>query len=262
MCGESLVRVEMDYYNRSTGTIASVNFKLLDEGGKVIRDYVDQSCFSAITYAMIPRGTATVIIRHKKSMVPYKVLEIKRWIADINEMGFPCSFIEKPGPTEIERQKKYIHATVRGDLNELAIGLLNHGQEEAGQHGEDNYYNFEVSLKDFEYKSHFISTLMLVRCLTESIICKVPEIYFKMIDENPRADKFDTMQTAHKKLGTYGHNDSYHNTNHMITYDGNGSNTTREKLWARYKKCGFKVMDGDTRLSHRIDQSEKWNGES
>ena len=251
----------MNYYDHETETTSSVYFKLLDESGKVIRDYPGEACFSTITYALIPKGTAVVSIRHEKARVPYKVSEIKRWIADINEMGFPCSFVDEPRPSEIERQKEYIHATVNANMNDLAKKLLNHGQDRGEQSDEEKCYHFEVRVKDFEYKSHFISTLMLVRCLTETEICKVPEIYFQMMDADPATNKFDAMQTAHKKLGPYGHENHYHNTNHMITYDGNGSNVTQEKLWARYKACGFKVMDGDIERSHRIEQSNKWNGE-
>ncbi len=245
------------YYMANTPTTTYVWFKLLDATGKELRNFESQACFSPITYSKIPDGTAVVLVRHRKANVPYGVDEIKRWVADLNEIGFPCSFIEGEIQSACEKRKQFVCATTHVDTQEIAQKLLCHGQEqeEQSQSSEKDWHHFEVKVDDFKYKAHFVGTLMLLRCLTESLICKVPEIYFQMMDENPDADKFEVLQNAHKRLGEYGHNDSWHNTNHMVTYEGNGANITKQKLWARYEKCGLKVLgDGSSR------QSDKWNG--
>ncbi len=249
----------MKYYNEKTATVKTVSFKLLDKTGKVISNHTDEACFSAITYYPIPNGVSVVAVHHRKSMVPYDVPAIKRWIADINEMGFPCSFVDDTIQTDFEKQKAFLQTTVHANMAELAQKLLRHGEEDKPKDSKDEYV-FEVRLDDFEYKSHFISTLMLIRCLTESLICKVPEIYLQMMDANPGASKFETLQNAHKKLGRYGV-DGNHNTNHMITFADNGSNVSKETLWKRYKDCGYKVFDPKLGHYHSLGQASKWNGD-
>jgi hypothetical protein len=172
-------------------------------------------------------------------------------IADINEMGFPCTFIEEQA-SETEKQNQFIDNTTHVHLIDFAQKLLRHEQENSSagdnDRGHEHYY-FEVKLKDFVHKSHFISTLMLIRCLTETGVCETPNIYFQLMDKDPSADKFDIMQTAHKN--------SYGNINHKITYSGNGNNVKKEVLWARYEADGVGPLE---HKGHNLGQSEKWIG--
>lgn len=246
------------YYIDGTNTTTHVNYKLLDESGKVLKDYVNEACFSAITYAIIPAGTAVVQIYHDKSMVPYKASEIKRWIQEITELGFPATFVEDK-QSDTERQNAYVAASVQTDMSELALKLLRHGEEPKQDTSGDKFYRFEIKLGDYTYKSHLVSGLMLVRCLTESLICKVPGIYFEMVDKNPNLDKFQALQDAHKSLGSHDWYDSNrrHNTNHMITHKDNGPNVTKEKLFKNYQACGVLTLD---HKGHNLGQLPKWNG--
>lgn len=240
----------MNYYIDDVSTSTFVHYKLLAEGGKILRDYTAESCFSALTYAVIPTDTAVVHIYHPKSMLPYKVPEIKRWIKEISEMGFTASFIEEVS-NEFEKQNTYVAGTVQTDMCELAQKLLRHGIEPVIQNNVDQYYHFEIKLSDYKYKSHLVSALMLVRCLTETGICKVPEIYFQMLDANPNLDRFDALQTAHKKL--HDMNISA-NSNHMITYRANSANNvSMETLLKNYKNCGVEVLGRGY-----LGQSVKW----
>lgn len=239
----------MDYYNHNSKTTSAVNYKLLTSDGKVIHEYNGEACFSAITYYPVKQGTEVVRIKHMKSMLPYSVDAIKRWVSDLVEMGFPIYFLDDV-VSEAELRNNYVRATTLDSVNEIADKILCHGQEVESKADDRNYYHFDIRFADFEYKSHFVSTLMFVRCLTESGICKIPEIYFQLMDKNPNADKFDMLQTAHKK-------EHYGNINHMATHIQNGSNVSKETLLARYQACGVKVRE---HKGYNIGQSDKWNG--
>lgn len=159
----------MKYYDNKAKLTNYVWFKLLDKNGKLIKDYPKAACFAPITSFTIPENTDTILIYHEKKAVPYDESAIKRWIADINEMGFPCSFASPCQDCDPE------------------------------------HHYFRVKVEDLENKAHLLSTLMLIRAIYEDSICKVVEKYFQAIDENPDIDKFDLLQTAHKDLGGYAH---------------------------------------------------------
>lgn len=246
---------KMNYYLTDTLVSAYVNYKILDKYNNTIKDYSSSPCFSQITYGKIPSDATAIEIRHKISYVPYTVDSIKRWITDINECGFPCTFIEDI-TSDSTRQLECISSTVFNPIVDIAQKLMFHQNTEVDV-SDKEYYYFKILLSDFKYKSHFISTLMLIRTIFENYICRIPEIYFRMLDIDSSLDKFDSMQTAHKKLDDYSHN---HNKNHMITFKGNGENITKTTLINRYKKCGFKIMDGEEYINHYLNQSSKWNG--
>lgn len=238
----------MNKYFNETGVnkyniTGSVWFKLLDKDGNIINDHKANICFAQITLCPIKKNVATVLIYHENKRMPYKPSTIKRWIADINELDFPCRYICKE---DENKQRKYISNTITHSFIELAEKTMRGNQT---NEVEDELHLFEIKLNDFKYKSHFISTLMLIRVLFEVGICNVPGIYLELMDKDPNADKFDMLQTAHKN--TDG------NTNHMITCYANGTNITSKTLWARYKECGEEVYTAKTHLG----QSKKWEGE-
>lgn len=244
----------MDYFDEKKQTTSMVSYKLLGADGKVVLEHNRMGCFSAITYKAIPEGTEIVRVKHEKSMVPYSIASMKRWIADINEMGFPAYLLEDVGPNDEERRQIFVNETTHDLVLDITSQVLlchtSKPKDFDAPTNDNDFYYFDLKLKDFEYKSHFISTLMLVRCLTETGICKVPHVYFQLMDKNPGADKFQTMQDAHKAQ-------SYGNTNHMITWDGNGKNVSKQVLFDRYKTCAVKVRD---HKGYNLGQSDKWNG--
>lgn len=244
----------MSYCISGILTTTHVKYKLLDNTGKVVKSYPDEICFRAITYAPIPEATSVIHIYHEKSMVPYRVPEIRRWINDITEIGFATTFVEDV-TSDATKQQNFIAGTVQTDMCEIGQKLLRHGHE-APPDDEDPYYHFEIKLSDYKYKSHLISALMLVRCLTETGICLVPEIYFDILDKNPNADKFDTLQTAHKDLNKRLSKSNY-NYNHMITWVDNGTNVDPKTLLTRYQNCGFDVW---TKEARNLGQTAKWCG--
>jgi len=202
-------------------------FKLLDKNGKVLRDYPSAACFGAINTTM-DSNTATIHVYRPKNLMPYNVPEIKRWINDINEMGFPCEFdYDSNSVGDSEKQEKWANESVKKDLSDLALTIRRHGSPAPVD--PNQYYNFYVHLKYYVNKSHVFSTLSLIRALSESYMSTIPEIYFETMDKNPNADKFQALQDAHKTGRTSGHS-------HAVTYNGNGSNVSHKKLMDRFKE--------------------------
>lgn len=205
---------ECKYFNdKDIPNNVRVWFKTLDKDGNVIRDYTNQACFSDLTYYGISSAVKKIIIYNQKKLTPYKFNAVKRWIKEINKLGFPCSCSEN-----------------------------------------DETFEFTVNLDEYTWKAHLISTLMLIRALIEGGINKVPEFFLTAIDADPKIDKFQALQDAHKDSRM-----RYYNSNHMITYQGNGRNVDSKTLHERYKNSAIKVYEtkGDY---HNVGQSDKWNG--
>lgn len=225
-------QLPIKYFINNKLFIQYVSFSLLKNDGSVLSDHPDSACFAIISTRTIHKDTAKIFIYHPKEYMGYGTESIERWIKDINEFGFPCSYI--------------------GSNN------INH--------------NFQINLSDFKYKCHLLTTLMLLRVLWEPIANKIPEIYFQMIDKNPNGDKFDYIQTAHKSLPTgydskTGH---YHPTptGHMATYSGNGKNVSKETLFKRYEESKIEVFHIHQPYDYKnpkgytsITQNDKWNGD-
>lgn len=185
-------------YIKGTPVNQYVNFKVLDENNKVVKDknnnpmeYVGYSCFAPITYNVIPSTVKRILIWRDIATLPYKYDFCVRWIAELNKLGFPCS---------------------------ICPAL------------EENRVLFLVELADFQHKVHVNCTLQLVRFLSETYLVYIPDLYFKILDENTDIDAFQALQNACKKLSEFQET-SYKNTNHMITYEGNFGNVTREKFF-------------------------------
>lgn len=101
--------------------------------------------------------------------------------------------------------------------------------------------HFTISLDQYKYKMHICCTLQLIRCLHESRICKVPELYFEIIDKDSECDRFDELQNAHKKACDVALGGYPPNMNHMITYRNNGNNVSRETLFNRIEATGHGI---------------------
>ncbi len=83
-------------------------------------------------------------------------------------------------------------------------------------------------LSDFKYKLHFVCALTLARTLAEKGICHLVELYFDSLAENPKLDKFEALQLAHRNIDKVCDYYEY-NTNHMVTFPGNGSATVSKR---------------------------------
>lgn len=223
------------YHNSDRAQSAYVWFKLLDADGKIIRDYGMQGCFGSITYQMDTK-TQTIQVYRAENLMPYKYAEVKRWIDDLNDIGFPCDMSYDPDATNDEmKQEKWAEATAKSEkMKDIILAFRKHGLNASpyasvslwGKPGPENY-KFNVHLKHYHNKSHLFSTLTLIRMLSESTMSTIPEMYFQMMDADPNRDKFDAIQDAHKGPVSGG--------SHAITYKGNGNNVTRKRLMDTFK---------------------------
>ena len=245
----------MHKYYIDIPTTNYVYFKLLDKSDKVIENCPNYPCYGSIAHGFNTKATK-IHVYHEKTKVPYNTDCIKRWIADLNEMGFPCSFIEDELPDDTVKQTRHCKDTVNDGLSNMALLIMRHGQQP--DPGPNSFHNFYVDLNQYENKNHLFSTLSLIRCLTETGICKVPEVYFGLMDAEPQRDKLDACQASHKIVSSKEKKYdpmSYANTGHMVTYDGNGKNIAKEKLMERFKKEKIDLRDRG-----HLTINSNWNG--
>jgi hypothetical protein len=251
-----IARATMDlkYYKKDVRTTNYVWFKLLDKTGKVIKDYAEYACYGVIAHGF-DKDARQIHIYHSKERVPYTISCIKRWIADINEMGFPCRFLDDEFEDDASTYEKFISNTIAEELTPAILTLMRHGHEALVSL--NKFHNFYVNLDDYKDKNHLFSTLSLIRCLTESGICYVPEVYFKIMDADPGFDKLEACQAAHKKVSKKYEfsNDVYVNSGHMITFHGNGENIAHEDLMKRFSKAKVDLRD-----TGNLKINLNWNG--
>lgn len=176
------------YYNNNIRTTNLVSSKLLDSSHNIIENFRNRICFSDITYHRINKQTKFIVVYHSLKQIPYSKTIIKQWIKELNILGFPCS---------VEFNKK------------------------------EPLAEFTIRLSDYQKKIHVSITLQLIRYLTETYICRLPELYFQELDKLkvnnivPSIDKkYEILQNIHvladKNRKCYGLN-----TNHTITETGN-----------------------------------------
>lgn len=242
--------MEFKYY-KDAPVNHNVWFKLIDADGKLVDDFPGYACFGEITHGF-DENAAMVQVYQQKRLVPYSRVEIQRWINDINEMGFPCFFEEELDPT-LSMIGDYLRQTVHDGIEDMGLMMMRHGLPLPKSH-----HNFFVNTHDYEDKNHFFSTLSLIRCLIQSGINKVPEEYFKLMDENPQRDKLEAVQIAHRivtcKRKPYDPK-LYAPTDHMVTFDGNGENITKDALMARFAERKVNLRDKGYLRIHA-----NWNG--
>lgn len=230
----------MDFkYYREAPVSHHIWFKLIDSDGKLVEDFPDQPCFGEIVHGFEEKADL-VQVYQQKHLVPYCREDIKRWINDVNEMGFPCFFEEEEDPV-LAGIKEYICGTVNEGVEDMTLMMLRHGKPLPLSH-----HNFFVNTHDYEDKNHFFSALSLVRCLIQSGINKVPEEYFKLMDEDPKRDKLEACQDAHRivtrKDKPYDPK-MYAPDDHMVTYDGNGKNIAKDALMKRFAERKTNLRD-------------------
>lgn len=136
-----------------------INYSTKDNKGQV-KDYIHSACYAALTYYTFSPDIVEILTWQTVQQINYTEEEVIRWIKEINQMGFPCTYEGK----EIKSGESYI---------------------------------FKIDLKKYKYKAHMSSALMLIRYLMEDGIREFPRFYFKMRDTYPKVQKFKLMQAAH-----------------------------------------------------------------
>lgn len=59
------------------------------EGNGKTTEHARQACYASI-FRQVPEWVKSILLKENMSRVGYDEPEIKRWIDDLNEMGFPC----------------------------------------------------------------------------------------------------------------------------------------------------------------------------
>lgn len=172
------------YFVKKPGINSFVSWKLVDKNEKIISDTKNYQCFAPIASGTIPAATEKIIIYRPVNLIPYSPEIIKNFISDLNEMGFPCGV-------------------------EFIYGAAPTSPASSGAPIPINSVEFPIELKNYKYKIHLFSTLSLIRCLFESWICLIPDIYFRFLDleelknEPPGVSlntKFEKLQEAHFEI--------------------------------------------------------------
>jgi hypothetical protein len=193
-----------EYYKVDQPLNASAFFKFLNDKNEVIPEgngyqtYAQgtaRACYGSFFAGAIPQKATKILVFHTRPTVPYTRVAIKRYIDDLNELGFPCHYM-------------------RNLTNEIRI---------------------EFRFKEYKYKVHLLSALTLIRVLWEHAYAKIPEIYFQAMDANPKADKFEELQKAHKKISNYG--------GHTVTGSNIKTNATLENYWKVVEHSRIGIYD-------------------
>lgn len=178
------------FHNGNT-TNTYVNFKVFNSRGgiEIETEPYPTACYSSITYSNKINNWSKMETWFSLKKLPYTKTKIIEWTEEINNLGFPCylDFENKNSPKTA---------------------------------------NFTVKFSDFTKKLHLNCTLQLIRCLWESGINHVPDIYFQLLEkyENPPDlnERFVLLQHSHNIINYTKDITGYHNINHMITYYNNG----------------------------------------
>lgn len=185
-----------EYYIKNTRTNTDISYIAYNNKGKILDKYINHICFWAITHGF-KSGTTKLMVYKRKTLIPYKLPIVKKWVKILNDLGFPCEF------------------------NQTSVD-----------------YQFILDFKKYETRPQILSCLYLLRGLTETYICKIPDMFFKRLDENPKLDKFVLLQNCHRTVGSYA------NTGHMVTYNRNGKNVTLKKLFENFKNHSYASING------------------
>lgn len=165
-----------------------VTYFVTDIDNNILHKAQGAACFSYFFHNAMNKSAANVYLAHPTQKMAYDESEIQRYAADLSGMGFKFTWL--------------------GEWGESTI--------------------FQIKLEDMETKDQFCSTLTLIRTLFESNSARVPEQYFRMLDENPEVDKFQALQNAHRKICPY--------SGHSVIGDYSSKNITLEILFQRFKE--------------------------
>jgi hypothetical protein len=78
---------------------------------------------------------------------------------------------------------------------------------------------FRLTLDNYQWKLHVLSTLMLLRLLMETALTLMPEKLFQLQDDNPAIDKFKTLVDLHMNTSKWNVR-GYPNAGHMVIAQG------------------------------------------
>lgn len=174
---QEAIKKQADYLRKGiTFTQNQVCYFLVDKDNEIVAksgygsstyrygESETSACFASI-FRSIPKTAVAAYVCHPTEKMAYDPADIKRFVADLCEMGFKCEYLEEWGDKTI----------------------------------------FRIDLLDMETKNQFCSTLTLIRTLYEAGSAKVPEHYFRDMDARPAKDKFEALQDAHKHPGSGGY---------------------------------------------------------
>ena len=86
------INFKTKYYNENGKSIYThVSYKTYDINGNLIDSAEKTTCFSSLTYFPIETAINKIIIYKELSQIPYDKDVVKKWIEELNELGFPCS---------------------------------------------------------------------------------------------------------------------------------------------------------------------------
>ena len=183
-----------------------------------VMDYNNQPCFSGFSQSNSYTASKIEVFCpvHDTS---YKVDDIKRWIADLNEMGFECTY----------------------------DGIKN------------SMYCFTIPIEKslHKKKGYSVSVMMLIRYLYHMGINHIIDYYFQLVDEIDGVDKFKALQAAHQLWpdGEYGgntnHMTSFVGISKSITRDELFKKISNEPDWTRCNITGVWTPQGHTYSEHK-----------
>jgi len=183
---------------------STVFYKTFNENGEVILDKSSgQICFYVLTSRPIDLTTSKIEISHPLSKIPYSEESISKWIAEIAELGFPCSVHFDKNNAYFTIELKYFKYKL---LLTSTIQLIHALYEPGVLLVPENYFE-----------------LLQVNLLQEEKI-----------------DKFIALQTAHKLIQGYSKDFGSAASAHMITFKANGArNITKEEFNQKLANTNF-----------------------
>lgn len=196
----------MKYFDPKPILGTYVSYRFVDKNGTILKDE-NYACFALILQAKIPDEVYKIVVYHPLTKVPYKPDIIKRWVSELNSLGFPMKF------------------TVKNENIEFTILLHEYALK--------THIACTLTLIRCAFELHI--------CLVLEYYFEILEKK-KLVDPN---DRFAALQTAHK-LACQKPIDLYNkpNTGHMLTYDENFTSPISYKTFtSRLKKTKQKTRD-------------------
>lgn len=156
-------------------------------------------CYSELTYSPIDKKWTSVLLKQRVSNISYNEPEVKRWLGDLNEVGFPCHFEGMDGDLKIRLVLKEFKSKLHLTSTLMLIRLL----WESGMNVIPDFY-FQAMDKNPKAR-------------------KLLEIQ--------KAHKHPSFRS--NKINPYGY---YYNTNHTVTSPQAARNISKTELFRRLKK--------------------------
>lgn len=177
---------------------------------RVIKNYTNTACYSDVfTYGLKPNTTKLFLYQKTLNLSED---DCKKWVDELNLLGFPCEFFGKEIPEEYKFISKY----------------LNNGD-----------YIFYINCCKYRYKNHLASTLTMLRYLFEYPYEKIVEKYLLLRTEYPKKNKFKLLQLSFLYTNSSG--------GHTLHYGKPRCFATKKEIMSRLKS-DTKIRESGTNL--------------